>query len=312
MSAHGSISAVIPSYNYGRFIADAVQSVLDQTHEPRVEIVVVDDGSTDDTRARLEPFGDRIRYVHQRNQGPSAARNTGIREARGDWIAFLDGDDIWHPEKTDLQLHLVGQHGFDVVGAPRMSLRPPRLPPDPPVRPLGVRDFLTGTPIFPSGTVVHRRCIDAVGGFDENLRYVEDRDLWLRLAARFRVAQVDSPVSYYREHGSQLSKNAERMRSSFERVLAKFFAEHPQYAALERPAHAFMHMDAALAFLHDGDRRRAIDALLRSLRLHAWEPEGSSRNLSSMRRLKLLARMLLGEDVFHALRRARRETRPPG
>jgi len=92
------ISVVIPTYNYARYVTQAVDSVLAQTY-PAGEIVVVDDGSTDNTRERLQPYWARIHYVYQANQGLSAARNAGIRVARGDVIALLDSDDLWHPRK---------------------------------------------------------------------------------------------------------------------------------------------------------------------------------------------------------------------
>jgi len=93
------VTVVIPTYNYGRYICETVESALGQTYSP-VEIIVVDDGSMDDTRERLATYGDRIRYIHQQNRGLSAARNTGIQAARGEFVALLDSDDLWLPDKV--------------------------------------------------------------------------------------------------------------------------------------------------------------------------------------------------------------------
>src|SRR5438445_9254645 len=103
------VSVVIATYNYGRFVTQAVESVLAQTYV-NIEIIVVDDGSDDDTREQLAPYGDRIRYIYQENQSVAAARNTGIRAATGDLIAFLDADDVWHPHKLELQMHYLADH----------------------------------------------------------------------------------------------------------------------------------------------------------------------------------------------------------
>src|SRR5437867_1708261 len=100
------VSIVIPTYNYGRYVVEAVESVLNQSFQDR-EVIVVDDGSTDDTRERLERFRGRIRYIYQRNKGLPAARNTGIRAARGAYVAFLDSDDLWLPEKLALQVPIL-------------------------------------------------------------------------------------------------------------------------------------------------------------------------------------------------------------
>src|SRR5688572_5767710 len=97
------VSVVIPTYNYGHLVAEAVDSALAQTY-PAVEVLVVDDGSTDDTWDRLARYGDRIRCVRQANAGLSAARNTGIRAAHGEYVALLDSDDAFHPRKLDLQM----------------------------------------------------------------------------------------------------------------------------------------------------------------------------------------------------------------
>ena len=97
------VTVVIPTYNYGHFVEQAVESALSQRY-PNIEVIVVDDGSQDDTKARLEKYRGRIQYIYQRNQGLSAARNTGILKARGEYIAFLDADDIWIPEKISEQI----------------------------------------------------------------------------------------------------------------------------------------------------------------------------------------------------------------
>src|SRR5271165_7143352 len=97
------ISVVIPTYNYGRYVPQAVESVLAQTFKD-FEIIVVDDGSTDDTPQQLEPYQDRIRVHKQANQGVSAARNAGVRLARAALVAFLDADDVWHPRKLEIQM----------------------------------------------------------------------------------------------------------------------------------------------------------------------------------------------------------------
>src|SRR5918996_212462 len=97
------VSVVIPTYNYGRYLPEAVESVLHQTF-PDLEVIVVDDGSTDDTRELIGRFGDKVCYIYQRNQGLPAARNTGIRAARGEYVGFLDSDDLWLPGKLALQV----------------------------------------------------------------------------------------------------------------------------------------------------------------------------------------------------------------
>src|SRR5690242_5053753 len=104
-----TVSVIIPAYNSERYIADALRSVLAQTYMPQ-EIIVVDDGSSDGTARALDPFRSTIRYIYQKNRGEPAARNTGMREAKGDYIAFLDADDLWLPEKLDLQMTYLAAH----------------------------------------------------------------------------------------------------------------------------------------------------------------------------------------------------------
>jgi glycosyltransferase involved in cell wall biosynthesis len=195
------VSVVIPTYNYGRFVTAAVDSVLAQTR-PADEIIVIDDGSTDDTRDRLAGCRDRITYVYQANQGLPAARNTGIRAARGDLIAFLDSDDLWHPRKLEAQLAvLAGTPALGLVAADSVADFRGEWPAvgDPaalPTRPVTLRDILVRSRFGPSSVLARRACFDAVGLFDPDLRSAEDRDMWLRIAARFPTVKVESPLWY--------------------------------------------------------------------------------------------------------------------
>lgn len=262
------VSAIIPAFNYGRFICDAVESALGQSYSP-LEVIVVDDGSTDDTRQRLERYGSKIRYLYQNNRGLSAARNTGIRAARGQWVAFLDADDVWHRDKTSVQFAAAGQAGEPaLIGSCGADALPEKLDPCPSARPLGVEDFLLSLPVGPSGVLVRRDAFDAVGGFDESLRSVEDRDMWLRLSARFSALQVNCPCWWYRSHEGQMNRHAERMEHNYRLVLNRFFARHAEYARLRAVSLSYMYADVAWSHFVEGNRRAALTRLLRSLWLH--------------------------------------------
>jgi glycosyltransferase involved in cell wall biosynthesis len=295
------VSAVIPSYNYGHFVCEAVESALAQTY-PNIEVVVVDDGSTDDTRERLAPYTDRIRYIHQTNSGLSAARNTGIRHARGEWIALLDADDLWHPDKTTLQLASAKRVGrVALIGSPPARAMPKELPLHPPLHRVGVSDFLLSSRMGPSSALIRRDAFSVVGNFDETLRSVEDRDMWLRLAAQYPAVVVESPCWSYRTHSGQMSRAAKRMYDNYHKVLESFFENHPDHAMLRNMAYSYLYFDSSLCFLECGERWRALGMLLRSFADHlnplpdTWRPY--------LFRFKLMVRILLGDQLFHWLHR---------
>jgi glycosyltransferase involved in cell wall biosynthesis len=294
------VSVVIPTYNHARYVGDAVESALAQTN-CRVEVIVVNDGSTDDTREVLAPYGDRIRAVHQKNGGLSAARNTGIRVATGEWVSFLDSDDFWHPQKTERQLAAVANSpDVGVIGSNNGADMPEELPIDAPICELTLRDFLCRTPITASSTMVRRKCLEQVGGFDPELRSAEDRDMWLRLAARFRVQQVDLKCWHYRVHPEQMSKNPDRMYQNYRRMLDKFFAEHPEHRGLAALGYGYLFLDAALAYADAGRMNLARRFLARSILSHP-----SCLDEARWRRAKLMVRFCSGgalEPVKRLLR----------
>jgi glycosyltransferase involved in cell wall biosynthesis len=266
---------VVPTYNYGRYVAAAVASALQQTRPPD-EVVVIDDGSTDDTRARLAEFGDRIRYSHQENRGLSAARNAGLRAARGDYVALLDSDDVWHPRKLEHQaavlaaqasppgLLAAASFGFeDERALPAFRLSEPR---GGHVE-LSFRELLGNRAFCPSSVVLHRSSVLELGGFDESLRSVEDLDMWLRVRARLPVLKLRAELVALRSHPDSMSHRLEPMRSSHRRVLEQAFASIPALHAdwaSRRVAWARFHGHSALLRRDAGDRRGALADLARS------------------------------------------------
>ena len=213
-----TVSAVIPVYNNGPYIAAAVKSVVDQTLPP-TEIIVVDDGSTDNTAAALEPYRDRIRYVYQQNRGEPSARNRGIRESKCAYIAFLDGDDLWLPNKLELQMEYLHKHPdctlvysdmstFDETGIIDSSVKQRWRMNFPRGR---IFQELFKRALFGSGTVVFRKdCVNQVGYFDEALLVGSDYEMWLRIARHFDVGFVDQPLLMYRHHATMSTRGIGR------------------------------------------------------------------------------------------------------
>jgi glycosyltransferase involved in cell wall biosynthesis len=208
-----SVSVIIPTYNGGKYILDAVNSVLRQTHAP-LEIIVVDDGSREDILQVLSPVSRHITYIRQDNAGPAAARNRGIRAAKGEFIAFLDDDDLWHPTKLEAQMRRM--HGapdcglvysypilIDENGSIIFNELPRTCPSG-----YVYYDFLRQNRINTSSTVLLRASVlDRVGFFDENLYVCEDYDLWLRISRDHKVIFCSEAVIFYRQSTTGVSKN---------------------------------------------------------------------------------------------------------
>lgn len=223
-----TISVVIPTYNRARFLPAAVASVRAQTY-PCDEILIVDDGSTDDTTEVVAAMGAGVRLIRQANAGPAAARNRGIQEAKGELVAFLDTDDRWLPGKLAAQVELFRsepnlglacadmaieddsgvrlvdsnfvkrglQQHFDALGGRPIPNAPRRL--------LELNFINTST------AVARRQTLLGLGGFDTRLRYGEDLELWLRIAARHPIACVASVLEVRVEHDSNVTRSIEPM-----------------------------------------------------------------------------------------------------
>lgn len=205
------VSAIIPCYNSAPWVAAAVESLLGQTRPPG-EIIVVDDGSTDDPAAALRAHGDRARLVRRENGGLSAARNTGAREAKGDWFLFLDADDTLFPDALEKLCAMAASSGAGVAygyvlqrnadGAKLHSL--PNAAGQPPAPALA---SFWWTPLATAGcALISRELHEKVGGFDENFRQVEDAEYWLRCGVTSGFAHTGSMVLDKSYHGGSLGQ----------------------------------------------------------------------------------------------------------
>jgi Glycosyl transferase family 2 len=269
------VSIVIPTYNYGRFIGETVDSALAQGYSP-VEVVVVDDGSTDDTRERLARYGDRVRYIYQQNRGLSAARNTGIGAAHGEFIALLDSDDLWLPDKLERQIAVCVQDphiglvaterfAIDETGQ-RLDYVAERCSRDGFCE-LTMRDLLEFPAFSPSSVLARKDALLAVGGFDEQLQAAEDMHMWVRIAARFRVLRLNATLTGQRFHLKSMSHQPDLMLRAFQQALDELFTGIPQLQrqpCWRRVAEARMYREVAFMRHSSGNRKGALLDLLRS------------------------------------------------
>jgi glycosyltransferase involved in cell wall biosynthesis len=222
-----SVSVVIPTYNYGRFLGRAITSILEQTL-PVLEIIVVDDGSTDNTREVAQSFGDRIRYVYHENRGLCASRNAGIQLAQGEWIGFLDADDWWLPEKHAKVQALLREHPEAVL-----IYHPHTLISD--KGPQGIRQAADPDGLWPamlydnwisggSSALLRTSVVRELGGFDESLNAVGDWDMWARVALRHPVHRIPETLSMVWVHEQNMSGNGARMADESRRLVGKTLA----------------------------------------------------------------------------------------
>jgi glycosyltransferase involved in cell wall biosynthesis len=271
------VSAIIPTYNYARYVAAAVESVLAQNFKD-LEIVVVDDGSTDDTIDTLRPFAERIRYIPQAHRGLAAARNAGIRSSRGQYLAFLDSDDLWLPDKVSMQ---VGR--LDVEAAVGLVYTEATLFNDKSPTEIS-HSFWSEHPsgkilpsllrhnVVPSPTpMVRRELFDQVGPFDERLNACEDWDMWIRIAQVSEFAYVDRVLAKYRVHSANMSLDQERMMTGRFRVLEKAFSASgvsPEARRLRRSIFGRWHADYALHHFYAERYEQARREAMRAVALH--------------------------------------------
>jgi tetratricopeptide (TPR) repeat protein len=269
------VSVIIPAYNQAPYLSKSIQSVLDQTCQD-FEIMVVDDGSTDDTAAVVQSFhDDRIHYIYQENRGLSAARNTGIDNSTAEYITYLDSDDLFLPMKIELLGGVLDQDpdiGFlagqavpiDELEKPVGKIFDAPMPGD-------LNQLLLGNPLHVGSVMLRRSWQEKVGLFDESLRSYEDWDMWLRLArANCRMSWVAKPVSLYRFHRKQMTRQGNQMTQATFAVLDKHFSDPDlpeSWRSMCDLAYSNANLRAAMQAYHVLDFSSAHEYLLEASRL---------------------------------------------
>lgn len=264
------MSVIIPAYNAEQYIVPAIRSALSQSLED-IEVILIDDGSTDTTHEKaLALQCAKLRIIRQSNEGECAARNTGIRVARGKYIGFLDADDLWHPHKAQRHVEVMEKHEkadltfawwrvIDEKGRDTGRRGTPQ------EQWIGFQELLLKNVAGNGSTVVARRtAIEEAGLFDPNITGMGDHDLWLRIARlRFKnVFCIREILSDYRIRADQLTKDWQKMLSNWEKLMAKMMMLEPKTVA-QLEAQVRRRYEMYLAYLaHESDDHLAAREFL--------------------------------------------------
>lgn len=280
-----AVSVIIPTFNRAGYICDAVSSILNQTYRD-LELIVVDDGSTDNTEEVLRPFVDKITFISQPRKGPSAARNHGLREARGKYIAFLDSDDISLPRRIETQVEVLERY-------PEVALVYSNF--------IFVDDFghlrtrgngtgicvkgnifepllLTKIVIYPSTWMVRKSAFDEVGYFDEELKRSEDHDMELRIARKYEFFGLKQPLVKIRMHtlSSSQGRCSAASREYYRyKLLEKLFIrgeKDPLVYRNRKKLISLYSLLAAMGYIKEGNAAAAKRRLVLSLKHHPLRP----------------------------------------
>jgi glycosyltransferase involved in cell wall biosynthesis len=270
-----TVSVVIPTHNRDRFLKAAIQSVLNQTFQD-FELIVVDDASTDRTVEVVQSFADpRITYIrHETNKGGAAARNNGIRNASGKYIAFLDDDDEWMKDKLRLQVHLIDRSpdkvgliytGYEVVDRDTGRVRRVNIPTK--RGDLSSELLLHNCLGSTSSALLKRNCLKNAGLFDEALPSFQDYDLWIRISRRYHFDYIELPLFKYHIHSTQIWTNPEAIVKGIAIMLSKYEND------TNRMSKYFSHVLLRLGVLYcyASQTRKGRQAFLRAIRMYPFE-----------------------------------------
>jgi glycosyltransferase involved in cell wall biosynthesis len=192
------ISIIIPSYNSEKSICRALNSIINQTYN-NFEIIIVDDGSTDNTKELIKSFLEnktvQYTYIYQKNSGPSSARNNGVINAKGEYIAFLDSDDEWHPQKLEIQIKVIEENNLTFLASTYQydEFEDKNLNKQINLKCFSFNQLLIKTQFSTPGIIIKKDLFLKLGGFDHNMKYAEDNDLWLRLSLHTKLCMIREP-----------------------------------------------------------------------------------------------------------------------
>lgn len=302
------VSVVIPSYNSAKFIAATLESVFSQTHR-NLEILVVDDGSIDNTIDVLQAFRERILIIQKPNGGPASARNLGIRQAKGEYVAFLDADDLWVNNKIERQLAAISaEPKIGMVYSRRKFLQDEKVISEIPKKPclsgMIFRELFNGNFITTSTVLARKACFDRLGVFDERKDFiaVEDYDMWLRIAKEYALACIDEELVYYRVHAGGISKKIDRSylneKAVIETALKRWPNLEQETAVSINKRLAKLYVNYGSDFLESMETRSARDKFLTVLKYDLLNGAGWIG----------LAKSSLPSGIFGGLRRIKRSS----
>jgi glycosyltransferase involved in cell wall biosynthesis len=301
------VSVVIPAYNAMHYLPETLNSVFKQTYQD-FEVLVVDDGSTDSIQDWFDRnvTDVRVKLIAQRNQGLSAARNTGIGRAQGEYIAFLDADDLWHPLKLAKQVDYLDHYAevgliYNWVAIIDADSKPTGRIMGGTIAGNVFAEILQRNIIDCPSVLVRRQCFDRVGLFDVTLRSVEDWDMWIRIAAHYAFAVTQEPLVYYRQHSGNMSKNWKVMEQAFLQAIDKSFESVPsELQYLKKNSLGYANLCVAWKVLQNQDADSQLASKFQQKAISNYPKlRYSSNNLRLT--LAIAAMQLLGVGAYNKL-----------
>lgn len=270
------VSVIIPTYNRAELLRSAIISVLDQTFQD-FEIVVVDDASKDNTAEVISSFNDkRINYIcHETNKGEAGARNTGVINSEGEYIAFLDDDDEWLPDKLRKQVELFEDSPRELGGVYTGFLKVNRNTGEvlkiviPTKRGNIFYELLKFNWIrLPSVLLLKKECFEKVGLFDASIPFGLDHDMWIRISKEFHFEFIKEPLAKYYSHvNSRLSTNYRLVISGKEAMLKKY----SQLIALNKKDYSYHYLNLGVLYCFSGNTKKGREAFLKAIRVYPFE-----------------------------------------
>jgi len=233
MNSEPKISVIIPTYNQSECLKEAIESVLNQTYK-NIEIIVIDDGSTDNTLGVVGSFDNKIVCIQQKNKGASSARNIGIKKANGEYLAFLDSDDMWIKNKLEKQIDfikknpeigLLGTGCYQMINIGKVIHK--KIFPN--KNEILQKDLIKYNPFIQSSVMVKKDVFNHIDLYDEKFKESEDYDLWLRIAQKYKVANLEQALVTKRYYEKGLSKNKDNKQLYFALKAKKDAIKRGQY-----------------------------------------------------------------------------------
>ncbi|ADI75105.1 glycosyl transferase family 2 (plasmid) [Methanohalobium evestigatum Z-7303] len=264
------VSVIIPTYNRSQTVSKTIKSVLNQTYQD-FEIIIVDDNSSDNTEFIIKSFShfdSRVKYIkHNKNKGAPEARNTGIKNSKGDYIALLDDDDEWFPQKLEKQVKLFAKESDDIglihCGYEKIDENGNILIPKKKLKETGnmFYELLESNIIGSPTNLIRSECFKKIGYCDVQLKSCQDWDLWIRISKHYKINYIPEILARYNVSDVSISKNIDSVLSGHKQILDKYFL----YICKNNKIHSKHMKDIGLLYLHKGDYSKSLKYLTLSI-----------------------------------------------